>query len=517
MATRQYIGARYVTKIYENSVDPSTAEWESGVVYEPLTLVTYNFGSYLSKKQIPGSVGDPASNPEYWVQTGFYNGQISALDARITRLESSYYVFLPTGDTTDRSTELTTVLSTHKAVYFTEGDYYFANSVTLPDDAIITGAGAAAHIIYTGNSTFLTVGDNNEIASLFFDGGLIAKPAARDGAICLYVSQKTNPIKIHDCSFFGFSSCGIEVDNMGWDYLSSIEVENCYFKWNFDGIFLYQYGEYAIISNCHFYQNSNGSLIQGGNNIFNGCEFSRNDIGAFVNGTSILNNSHGALNNCSFNHNGVGVTITNISAGELISGSIFYENTSDDIQVIGSTAGGVVFSGCNFGFTPKIAALNSDVEFKNNTFMINPTIATTNSTLRGVGNTYGNGNSIAALNRNLAYSAAALETVTYESNSICSASDVASGIVVTRDNNILCLRFGLKLSNLTQGGPVKVAEFTLPTGYSVGATFSWQYRDYLNNNYEVTVDNTNSISILVLDVQNTDGWIKFGTSLIIGN
>lgn len=79
MAVRQYIGARYVTKIYENSIDPSSAEWEAGVTYEPLTLVTYLNSSYLSKKEVPGSVGDPASNPSYWVVTGAYNGQIAQL------------------------------------------------------------------------------------------------------------------------------------------------------------------------------------------------------------------------------------------------------------------------------------------------------------------------------------------------------------------------------------------------------------------------------------------------------
>ena len=76
---RQYIGARYVTKIYENSQDPSTAEWEANVNYEPLTMVTYNNGSYISKKEVPGSVGNPAANTSYWVQTGFYNGQIADL------------------------------------------------------------------------------------------------------------------------------------------------------------------------------------------------------------------------------------------------------------------------------------------------------------------------------------------------------------------------------------------------------------------------------------------------------
>lgn len=83
---RQYIGARYVTKIYENSLDSSSAEWESGVIYEPLMLVTYNNGSYLSKKTVPANIGNPSANPTYWVQTGYYNGQITSLQAQIDQI-----------------------------------------------------------------------------------------------------------------------------------------------------------------------------------------------------------------------------------------------------------------------------------------------------------------------------------------------------------------------------------------------------------------------------------------------
>ena len=86
MAVRQYIGARYVTKIYENSLDPSSAEWEAGVAYEPLTMVTYNNSSYLSKKTVPASIGNPAANATYWIVTGAYNGQILALENKINNL-----------------------------------------------------------------------------------------------------------------------------------------------------------------------------------------------------------------------------------------------------------------------------------------------------------------------------------------------------------------------------------------------------------------------------------------------
>ena len=89
MAVRQYIGARYVAKIYVNSLDPSSADWESGVAYEPLTMVTYNSSSYISRKAVTTSIGNPADNPEYWAVTGLYNGQIAQLQNDVNAIEAA--------------------------------------------------------------------------------------------------------------------------------------------------------------------------------------------------------------------------------------------------------------------------------------------------------------------------------------------------------------------------------------------------------------------------------------------
>ena len=88
MANLQYIGARYVIKVYENSTDTSSAEWEANTYYERLVMVTYNNSSYLSKKDVPASVGNPAENPEYWIVTGYYNGQIMYLQQQVTLLNN---------------------------------------------------------------------------------------------------------------------------------------------------------------------------------------------------------------------------------------------------------------------------------------------------------------------------------------------------------------------------------------------------------------------------------------------
>lgn len=83
---RQYIGARYVPKLFDNN---GSNEWVSGVGYEALTIVTYLNNSYTSKKTVPSNIGNPASNPQYWVNTGNYSGAISQLEAEVEELANT--------------------------------------------------------------------------------------------------------------------------------------------------------------------------------------------------------------------------------------------------------------------------------------------------------------------------------------------------------------------------------------------------------------------------------------------
>ena len=84
MALHQYIGARYVPKFYQNSLDPTSTQWENNVTYEPLTWVsTLNGNMYLSKKTVPATAGDPASTPEYWMEAGQFNAYIQSLQDQI--------------------------------------------------------------------------------------------------------------------------------------------------------------------------------------------------------------------------------------------------------------------------------------------------------------------------------------------------------------------------------------------------------------------------------------------------
>ena len=112
MATNIYIGARYVPKF--------DGDWDSTKVYEPLTVVNYNGGSYTSKRAVPANISP--TNTDYWALTGNYNGQISHLQQEI----DSQQVVL------NSHTEKLNLLTSHK--FLLCGDSYgtYTNNVYAP-------------------------------------------------------------------------------------------------------------------------------------------------------------------------------------------------------------------------------------------------------------------------------------------------------------------------------------------------------------------------------------------------
>ena len=142
---RQYIGARYTIKVYENSLNPASADWEPSTSYEPLTLVTFNNSSYLSKKSVPASIGDPANNPSYWVVTGAYNGQIAYLQSQIDAINELYVTpeqFGAVGDgVTDDYTAIADAISNSngRPVLFQNKTYASGSEIVLPSNITLIG------------------------------------------------------------------------------------------------------------------------------------------------------------------------------------------------------------------------------------------------------------------------------------------------------------------------------------------------------------------------------------------
>lgn len=76
MANNIYIGARYVPLF--------VGDWNDQTVYEPLSVVNYNNGTYTSKKTVPAGI--LPTNTEYWALTGNYNAQVEAYRQEVVAL-----------------------------------------------------------------------------------------------------------------------------------------------------------------------------------------------------------------------------------------------------------------------------------------------------------------------------------------------------------------------------------------------------------------------------------------------
>lgn len=150
MSVRQYVGARYVPKIFEFN---GSSDWVAGIAYEALTIVTYAGSSFTSKKPVPAGVGQPNLNPEYWVHTANYNAQVGAIQSEVNALN----VWRGTVD--NKVEDL--VRNDRKHVVLI-GDSYSDNNYLggrLWCDIVCDNLGLTLHNYSTGGDGFINTGD----------------------------------------------------------------------------------------------------------------------------------------------------------------------------------------------------------------------------------------------------------------------------------------------------------------------------------------------------------------------
>ena len=165
----QYIGARYVPTYYQNSLDPDSTEWEANVNYEPLTIVTLpNLHSYISKKYVPDTIGTPASNAEYWLDQGYANAYIQALQDQIDDMNDgtvSGSLQNQINGLNDDVTDLDLKIEKRYVLLFDSyGNYPDANSVSLMN--LVAGAFKHAEAYYQGGIGFTNVNGQGTFTDL---------------------------------------------------------------------------------------------------------------------------------------------------------------------------------------------------------------------------------------------------------------------------------------------------------------------------------------------------------------
>ena len=78
MATRQYVGARYVPKV------SNPREWNKAFQYEALTIVNYGDNSFISKIPVPAGVD--ISDNKYWQSVAVFNPEVAEYTKQVNTL-----------------------------------------------------------------------------------------------------------------------------------------------------------------------------------------------------------------------------------------------------------------------------------------------------------------------------------------------------------------------------------------------------------------------------------------------
>ena len=372
MSVRQYIGARYVTKIYENTLDPSSAEWQASVNYEPLTLVTYNNGSYLSKKQVPASVGNPASNPTYWAQTGFYNGQILYLQNQIDAINSVLNI----------ETKVACIGDSYGMKLANNWATYLKSDMLLDSDHFTNKcAGNAGFIGNTGAKTFLEqlqeLTDKDTYTHIVIVGGF--NDAYDANGVCQSVSDMQSAINTvgdyirayfpNAKTFLGFAAnaCNLNDPTTSATMRSQIAVmRNCYNWFGCDQSWCVMNDMQYVIHDTQYFDTSD---------VVYNCVFHPNSLGGHLISRCIMSYIYGGGFYTSRKSTGISLTP---ETGLSIVGNIIEKQVNDKYSIMSTANLSITFSNpipaANSGTIIKIASMSHPIVYPNSDLMLNATV-----------------------------------------------------------------------------------------------------------------------------------------------
>lgn len=308
----------------------------------------------------------------------------------------SHAFLSPSGDNTDRTSDILLMLSTYGVCNLGNGDYY-VNNLEMPDGTMINGSGYASRIILAGSSDGYAVkmSDQTIVKNVRIVGSTSSiVPSSTVGGRHGILWQGTfsddetsaNQPKrsiIDNVYIANFTGGGITCYNTGYGTYNMLEVTNAYINNCGAGINVSYWSEYHRFTNVKAQTCYYGCINNGGNNMFVNCDFSSCRLAFLMDNSANQspNESHGSCVGCSFNHTdqntGVGIKVLNCTNGFIFDAcQIFYS------QIELEDAEGVVFSNCNFGVS------NCDITitrggallFANNMHQGSPTITVSSNT-----------------------------------------------------------------------------------------------------------------------------------------
>lgn len=254
MAVLQYVGARYVPKLFK--APDGSMEWQPDTYYEPLTIVTYLNASYISRVPIQPDSPNPAINDE-WAMSGVFNAYVSDLSDRVAMLElmglKSVKSFGAKGDgVTDDTVSFAAAI---KSGYLLIGSGTYKVSSTLNVDCPVLGIDAKLITDANFSGSLLKI-----IAPCTVQGISVVNSGSGDAIEVNYSDVPTSQTVIDGVYAKAEMGDGIHVLNKAW----IVNISNCLVENSVNGINLATSDN--IVENCFIEDCRYGIRVTASNN-----------------------------------------------------------------------------------------------------------------------------------------------------------------------------------------------------------------------------------------------------------
>ncbi len=278
---------------------------------------------------------------------------------------SDYYL-APSGDMSDRTNDIITLLQTQKVCRLGAGDYYIKTGIDMPDGTSLIGCGRATRLILDASVTegyVISVGSYCSVQDMFITGSPNSnlpyeeyEIGGRDGIVQLgdYVDFETpatfsaNFDKLSNLWIENFNGSGIRSyrnDGAASFLAENIDILRCGI-----GINIELFSEFHSWENIRCRWCVYACIMNGGNNLFSNCHWDTcihllkidNSLG------NLVNDTHSSFVNCTFchanNNQGNAIEAIGVQNGLVFSNcQIFYS------KIILTDTKGVVMTNFNFG------------------------------------------------------------------------------------------------------------------------------------------------------------------------
>lgn len=299
------------------------------------------------------------------------------------------YFLASTGDTTDRTSDIISLLESQGICRLGSGVFYVKNLV-MPVGSRITGQGKITKIVLDSTGEFALQMDSFcKIDNVYITGALneitpLEQIGSRNGIVWAgtYSINQEAPYMalISDIWIDRFTGSGIKLIDTGYSSLTNIMCSNVYIRNCSAGVNISYWSEFNKFVNVKCHSCWYGCINNGGNNMFANCDFSSNILGFLIDNSENQspNNSHGSCVGCVFNHSdsntGIGIKLLKADSGFMFSGCQFFYS-----KIHSYDSYGIVFNACDFGYNNcNIIIENGGAHlFANNIFQNKPPITVT--------------------------------------------------------------------------------------------------------------------------------------------